>query len=188
MRRMFVERVVWGAAFSLLGLGAMLSACGQVPHTTVKNRRATSASSPAPTVAGKPITQIVLERVGGGPQYPWQKIDITLQRPADTNYQEADVFNHLSRWLETSGFFTRKSGYIDPAKLFPSDVGHLMIKVMRGDQVAQVWSYNGDRDDELWETETMIRGTEATLLRYQADLTRIQQGNRQHSETQKPIH
>jgi len=129
-----------------------------------------------------PITQIVLERVGGGPQYEWQKVHLVLQRPGDTDSQAAEEFAHLSRWLETSGFFTRKSGYVDPAKLFPADVGHLMIKVTRGGRVAQVWSYNGWRDGELWETETMIRGTEATLLRYQADLTRMQQSNRQHSD------
>ena len=178
MRRMFMERVLRSVAFSVLGLGAMLSAYGQVPHTTVKNRRTISASSPTPTSVGKPITQIVLERVGGGPQYPWQKIDITLQRPADTNYREAHVFNHLSHWLETSGFFVRKSGYVDPAKLSPGDVGHLMIKVIRGGQVTQVWSYNGQRDDELWETETLIRGAEATIARDKADQTRMQEGSK----------
>jgi len=161
----------------------MLGACGQVPNATVTNRRAASASSPAPTpVAGKPITQIVLERVGGGPQYPWQKVAITLERPADTKYPDAEVFAHLSHWLETSGFFARKSGYVEPSKLFPADVGYLMITVTRGGQVTQVWSYNGQRDDELWETETLIRGAEATIARYKADEARMREGSKQHSE------
>jgi hypothetical protein len=183
MRIILSKRAVLSVAFSLLGLGAMLCACGQIPHATVRDRRGTSVSSPVPPRAiGKPITQIVLERVGGGPQFKWQIIDITLQRPADTNSQAASEFAHLSRWLETSGFFKRKSGYVDPAKLFPGDVGHLMIKVMRGGRVVQVWSYNGERDDELWETETMIRGAEATLARYKADETRMHAWNKQNSD------
>lgn len=179
MRTTVSARASWGIAFSLLGLGAVLRAVGQVPHGETRERRTSSASAPTPIPGGgKPITLIVLERVGGGPQYPWQKISIKLERPADTNYQEAEVFNHLSHWLETSGFFARKSGYADPSQLFPADVGHLMIKVTRGEQVTQMWSYNRQRDDELWETETMIRGAEATIMRAKADEARMKEGSK----------
>ena len=38
----------------------------------------------------------MLERVGGGPQYEWQKVHLVLQRPGDTDSQAAEEFAHLS--------------------------------------------------------------------------------------------
>lgn len=129
---------------------------------------------------GPPITKIVLERIGGGPRAKWQKLYIVLRRSDSADAWEATTFDHLARWLETSSFFSRQSGYVPPARLFPLDVGHLMIQVTRGGRASQVWSYNGARDDELWETEMVIRGTQATLTRHRAEIAYFDQWNRQH--------
>lgn len=39
------------------------------------------------------------------------------------------------------------------------DAGYLTLSVVRGGQRKWVYSYNGVRDEELWQTEMNIRGT-----------------------------
>jgi len=106
------------------------------------------------------ITEIVLERIGGGPQWSghgWPQDKIVLRPQGKA---EPDNFRGLAQWLLKSGFFSRKTGY--DASPFPLDVGYLVITVAWGHQRKQVYSYNGTRDAELWQTEMVIRGVSAT--------------------------
>jgi hypothetical protein len=110
------------------------------------------------------ITEIVLERVGGGPQWSghgWSQDKIVLRPQAKANSYPPDEFRNLSQWLLKSGFFVRRSGYI-ASPLLRGDVGYLMITAARGSQRKQVYSYNGIRDAELWQTEMIVRGVAAT--------------------------
>lgn len=122
----------------------------------------TSAAPPRRT-APSAITQVVLERVGSGPQCPWVKDRIVLRRPKNMNSDAGATFARLAYWLQNSGFFSRTSGYADSSSLVPMDIGYLLIKVVRGSQVTQVWSYNGQRDEELSQTETTIRRAAAAM-------------------------
>lgn len=162
-------RAVWGVAVILVGAGA-LTACEPARRTSVPAPRiaAPSVPPPPPTVKASvtrgPITQVVLERVPGGPAYDWQSEHIVLRRPAGGDPEASAAFVRLVRFLEKSGLFTRKSGYSDPALLFPADIGYLMIEVTRGGRTFQVWSYNGLRDKELSHTEDAVRRA-AKLMR-----------------------
>lgn len=122
----------------------------------------------SPNKANKPgstaITEIVLERVGGGPQWSgdgWPQDKIVLRPQAKSALSPPDEFPRLAQWLQKSGFFVRRSGYI-ASPLLRGDVGYLMITAARGSQRKQVYSYNGIRDAELWQTEMVIRGVAAT--------------------------
>ena len=112
------------------------------------------------------ITKIVLERVGGGPQpngHGWPQDKIVLRPQAEADIIPPDEFLNLANWLKKSGFFTRKFGYRDRASIVPSDVGYLRIIVVQGGEQKQVYSYNGQRDAELWQTEMTIRGAAAAI-------------------------
>ncbi len=131
---------------------------------------APGAAAAAPQKAShKPITEITLERVGGGPQWSghgWPQDTIVLHPIANTGSNGPDEFAGLAQWLKKSGFFSRQEGRA--ARLFPLDVGYLVITVSRGSERKQVFSYNGERDAELWQTEMVIRGVAATR-RLEAD-------------------
>jgi len=110
------------------------------------------------------ITEIVLERVGGGPQWSghgWPQDKIILRPQTKAPPLASDDFGRLAKWLSRSGFFSRKTGYI--ASPFPPDVDSLVITVAWGKHHKQVYGYNGTRDAELWQTGMVIRGVAATL-------------------------
>lgn len=162
-------RAAWGVAVILVGAGADVQRASSQAGTAPAPRIAAPSVSPPPptielSVTRGPITQVVLERVPGGPAYDWQSEHIVLRRPAGGDPEASAAFVRLARFLEKSGFFTRKSGYSDPTLLFPDDIGHLMIKVTRSGRTFQVWSYNGLRDKELSQTENAVRRT-ARLMR-----------------------
>lgn len=105
-----------------------------------------------------------MERVGGGPQWSghgWPQDKIVLRPQAKANSYPPDEFRNLAQWLQKSGFFSRKAVYI-ASPLRRGDMGYLMISVTQGDQRKRVYSYNGTRDAELWQTEMVIRGVAAT--------------------------
>lgn len=147
---------------ALFGAGGTPCALGHTPRVAARLGLSTSSPASTPT-ATLTITKVVLERVPGGPAYSWQTERIVLRRPGGGDLAASAAFARLSRSLETSGFFSRRSGYVDPARLFPGDMGHLMIKVVRGGRVAQVWSYNGGRDTELSETEVAIHRADTAM-------------------------
>jgi len=129
---------------------------------------APAIATASPNKTGKPsstaITEIVMERVGGGPQWSgngWPQDRIILRSQTKAMPFTSNDFRNLAQWLLRSGFFSRKTGYI--ARPFPPDVGFLVITAAWGNQHKQVYSYNGARDAELWSTEMAIRGFAATL-------------------------
>lgn len=131
-------------------------------------------AAPARKDASASITEITLERVGAGPQWsgkgwPQDKIILRPSSPAVSG----DSFQRLSRWLQQSGFFSRKTG---DAKLpvFLGDAGYLKITAVRGGQRKQIYSLNGLRDQELWQTEMNIRGTAQAMRLGTARLAWIQ--------------
>ena len=110
------------------------------------------------------VTKIVLERVAGGPHFSgqgWPQDKIVLRPQASNDFIPPDDFLHLANWLKKSGFFARKSGY--SANLTPTDIGYLRITVIQGGKQKQVYSYNGERDSELWQTEMTIRGVASVI-------------------------
>ena len=142
-----------------------------------------TAAAPSRKSAPASVTEITLERVGGGPQWSgngWPDDKIIL-RPSP-NAVPGDSFHRLSRWLQESGFFSRKtgSGYFSgktgDAKqpVFLGDAGYLKITAVRGGQRKWVYSYNGARDKELWQTEMNIRGTAQEMKLGTARLAWIQ--------------
>ena len=123
-----------------------------------------SSSKTSDKSSSERITEIRLERISGGPQFTgngWPQDRIVL-RPQTKDFSSSpDEFRRLAQWLQKSGFFTRKSGYRTSS--FPSDVGYLVITAVRGSYRKQVYSYNGSRDAEFWQTEMVIRGVAETL-------------------------
>jgi len=136
-----------------------------------------TVAAPSRKSAPASVTEITLERVGGGPQWSgngWPDDKIIL-RPSP-NAVPGDSFHRLSRWLQASGFFSRKTG-LSPrraARSIMPDAGYLALSVVRGDQRKWVYSYNGVRDEELWQTEMSIRGTAQEMKLGTARLAWIQ--------------
>lgn len=116
-------------------------------------------SSPVAAQSAPPITEITLERIGAGPQWSgkgWPQDKIVLRPNADVDSCKTRDFRRLARWLQNSGFFSRRTG---KGNRFPlPDAALLTITAVRGGQRKTVYSYNGARDEELWPTETAIRG------------------------------
>ncbi len=134
--------------------------------TSVLAAPAVAAASPnkLAKASSTAITEIVLERVGAGPQWNghgWPQDKIVLRPETNADSYPPYEFLSLAQWLRRSGFFSRKEGYLAPQNV--GDVGYLAITVERGSQRKKVYSYNGARDAELWQTEMMIRGVTATL-------------------------
>jgi hypothetical protein len=147
---------------SLIRYAVLLSVLAAIVGRGIGGRAA-PADKPSP----QQITQVTLERIGGGPQpsdLPPDKV--VLRRDAMTDPVTAQSFDRLARWLQASGFFSLRGGY--EAMPFPPDVGSLSITVVRNGQAKRVVSYNGSRDAALWRTEMVIRGVAAEIRVRQA--------------------
>lgn len=172
-------RLVSGLAVALVG-AAVIPACGPARRPSASVGPAASPSVPVvspavPSVSkGGPITKIVLERwPGGGPAYDWQVERLVLRRPDGSDPRASEQFERLSDWLERSGFFSRPGDAEGTQSGIMVDPRGLVITVTRGGRSFQVRSLGGMRDNELWETETLIRGTSAALTRYQTESARL---------------
>lgn len=119
------------------------------------------------------VTEVTLERISGGPQpddLPPDKV--VLRRAELSDHFTAPTFDRLAQWLQASGFFSRKGGTASAP--FLPDAGSLTITVVRGGRTKQVVSFNGLRDEELWQTEMVIRGAAADIAVRQAHLALLE--------------
>ena len=165
-------RLVWGLAAVLVGAAA-LPACGPARHPLVSVGPAAPPSVPiapsaVPFVAkGTQIAKIALERWRGGGPVPTSQVEhLVLRRPDGSDPWEAQQFARLSDWLERSGFFSRPHASEEKRGVIMLDPSGLVITVLRGGRTFEVRNLGGQRDDELWETEMMIRGTDAAMRRH----------------------